>query len=68
MKEIFDYIIIVLFVILLFIFVRGFVKTQVDKHNEKLKDADIKTQLKSENKKDKKEKISKDKNAKNLTD
>ncbi len=65
MKEIFDYIIIALFVILLFIFVRGFVKTQVDKHNKKLKDADTNSQLKT---RDRKDKISKDKNAKNLTD
>lgn len=38
MKEILDIIVIIMFVIIVFGFIRGFNKQQVDKHAQKLKD------------------------------
>ncbi|QKF82009.1 hypothetical protein [Halarcobacter ebronensis] len=38
MKEIFDTIIIILFIFMIFMFIRGFNKQQIDKHRKKLEE------------------------------
>lgn len=45
MKEIFDTIIVIMFAIMVFAFIRGFNKQQIDKHNKKIDELEKKDKI-----------------------
>ena len=45
MKEVIDTIIIILFVFMIFMFIKGFNKQQIDKHNKRLDEIDTKDKI-----------------------
>lgn len=45
MKEVIDTIVVILFVLMVFAFIRGFNKQQIDKHNKKLDELEKKEKI-----------------------